>query len=233
MDESDDNSRREFLRVLGLSSGAALVGTTGCRGSTGGSVGDNQSNASVDTGQGPGSDAGTSSCEPTGSDVLGPFHEEGAPERTVLAGEDEPGERLIVEGTVYEPDCETPISGAHLDVWQADVEGDYHGGEEDDYRLRGQMTTDEDGTYRFETIVPGNYPMPDGQIRPAHIHFTVTQPGFSPLTTQMYFESDPHLAPDDPCTGCNSGDPTLIVELEDGGGEAARRASFDIVLQAS
>ena len=45
----------------------------------------------------------------------------------------------------------------------------------------------------------------------------------------MYFEGDPHLAPDDPCTHCNSGDATLIIALEDEGDQ--KRGVFDIVLE--
>ena len=223
---SDDGTRRQFLHLLGASSGALLLGGVGC-GSSSPANGD-------DAGLGDtGPDTPATSCEATGSDILGPFHEEGAPQRTRLADDDEPGERMVIEGTVYGPDCTTPLSDVLLDVWQADENGDYHGGDEDEYRLRGQLMTDTDGTYRFETIRPGNYPMPGGTIRPAHIHFTITKPGYSPLTTQLYFEGDPHLAPEDPCTTCNSGDPTLIIALEDSG-EAGidYRGTFDIVLVA-
>jgi catechol 1,2-dioxygenase len=169
-------------------------------------------------------DAESSVCEPTGSDVEGPFHEPGAPERTVLADANEPGERLIIEGTVYGPDCTSPVEGALLDVWHADADGNYHDADVD-YRLRGQMMSDANGTYRFETIRPGNYPM-SGSMRPAHIHFTITKPGYAPLTTQLYFAGDPYLSPNDPCGNtCNSGDPTLIIDLNNAQG------TFDIVLE--
>jgi protocatechuate 3,4-dioxygenase beta subunit len=170
-------------------------------------------------------------CLVTGSDVLGPFYEEGAPETTALAGPDEPGMKIRVWGQVFAPDCTTPLAGVLLDIWQADAEGDYHGPEEE-YRLRGQMLSGEDGSYSFTTIKPGQYPL-SGSFRPAHIHFTVSKPGYIPVTTQMYFEGDPFLQPDDPCGGCNSGDETLIVPLvptEDPRGTVEAEALFNIVL---
>ncbi|MDX1746775.1 MAG: hypothetical protein R3324_12615 [Halobacteriales archaeon] len=166
-------------------------------------------------------------CEPTGEDVEGPFHLEGAPNRTVLADSDEPGDRIVVQGTVYGPDCMTPVAGANLDVWHADTNGNYDNSTTE-YRLRGQMTTDENGRYEFETIMPGRYPL-GNSTRPAHIHFIVSRPGYIPLTTQMYFEGDPFLKPNDPCgAGCNSGDPTLIVPFSETNG--VMQGTFDIVL---
>lgn len=243
----DDSSRREFLRLLGVSSGAALLGF-GCSDPADGNGADvGSDDTGANNGQDGGGDAdagpmdanggdadaagnGAGSCEATGSDIEGPFYEDGAPHRSVLADEDEPGQRLIVEGTVYEPDCDTPVEAALLDVWHADEQGDYHGSEDDDYRLRGQLYTDADGEYRLETIMPGHYPTPAGDMRPAHIHLTITKPGFEPLTTQMYFEGDPYLSPDDPCGHCSSDDPTLIVEAEEHDGAADLIARFDIVL---
>ncbi|MFP4599856.1 MAG: hypothetical protein ACLFVJ_16480 [Persicimonas sp.] len=243
---ADENSRRDFLRWVGASSGALVLGGLGC-GSTAGAVdgtdarrdADSSRDGGADSSADGGSDAGVDArdaedpvCEPTGSDVEGPFHEPGAPERTVLADADEAGERLVIEGTVYGPDCTTPVDGALLDVWHADADGNYHDAEAD-YRLRGQMMSDTDGTYRFETIRPGHYPL-GNSMRPAHIHFTITKPGYAPLTTQLYFAGDPYLSPNDPCgNGCNSGDPTLIIDLEDGPGDIDARGTFDIVLEGT
>jgi protocatechuate 3,4-dioxygenase beta subunit len=177
-------------------------------------------------------DSGSASCEATGSDVEGPFHVEGAPERTVLAGPEEPGNRLLIEGTVYGPDCGDGLAGVLLDVWHADADGNYHDAA-DDYRLRGQMMTDADGRYSFETIIPGRYPL-GGSTRPAHIHFMVSKPGFAPLTTQLYFAGDPFLKPNDPCgSGCNSGDPTLIIDLADRTDGEGAQGVFDIILEST
>lgn len=228
-------SRRQFLQWIGASSGALALTGLGCGGG-GESVGDVSGRA--DGGQDTGPDApdaadtGAVTCEPTGSDVEGPFHVDGAPQRTVLADADEPGERLIVEGTVYGPDCSTAVAGAMLDIWHADAQGNYHDADQD-YRLRGQTMTDAAGRFRIETIRPGNYPL-GNSMRPAHIHFTITKPGYAPLTTQLYFAGDPFLSPNDPCgQGCNSGDPTLIIDLDEPAGAFDWHGIFDIVLETS
>lgn len=247
---SDENSRREFLRWLAAlpPAGLALGSFLGCGGDPGnvGRDAGSDRDAARDGGGGGDADAGAlrdadaagdasgdadgDTCETTGSDVEGPFHRNDAPERQKLAPDDEPGERLFLEGTVYEPDCTTPIEGALLDIWHADIDGDYDMDDEE-YRLRGQVITDADGRYAIETVRPGNYPM-SGTMRPAHIHFMVSKPGFEPLTTQMYFAGDPHLPPDDPCTGCNSDDPTLVIDLDqiEHDGDDAFEGRFDIVL---
>lgn len=173
-------------------------------------------------------DAGA--CEVTPADAKGPFHRPGAPSRTALASELEPGDRLEITGVVLGPDCGAPLAGALLDVWQADAAGRYDTLSAD-YRLRAIMMTDQDGRFGFTTVRPGNYPDANG-IRPAHIHFTVSHPGYSPVTTQMYFRGDPYLAPVDSCRGCSSDEPSLIVALteEDRGGVRWLTGHFRIVL---
>jgi len=73
------------------------------------------------------------------------------------------------------------------------------------------MLTDQQGNYEFETIMPGRYAIPpglpglekyEGVMRPAHIHFRVSEPIHVPLTTQLYFKGDPNIA-NDPWAGAN------------------------------
>ncbi|HEV8611239.1 MAG TPA: twin-arginine translocation pathway signal protein [Thermoanaerobaculia bacterium] len=146
-------------------------------------------------------------CAPTESDFKGPMYLAGAPRRTALAGPKEPGERLRIRGTVVGPDCSTPLPRTLLDVWQADAQGEYHWKDED-FRLRGQILTNERGEYELETIKPAGY-----GGRPAHIHFTISAPGHAPLTTQLYFRGDPRLDHDVCGAACNSDDPHRIIEL--------------------
>jgi catechol 1,2-dioxygenase len=173
--------------------------------------------------------ASRGACSATGADIEGPFYLAGAPRRIVLAGPQEKGERMRIRGTVFGSDCTTPLAGALLDVWHADAEGSYHDAKEQ-YRLRGQILTDARGQYEFETIRPGHYKL-DGGWRPAHIHFTVSSPGHGPLTTQLYFRGDPHLAPHDACGDeCHSDDPHRIIPLAPEGSRLTGR--FDIVLKS-
>jgi protocatechuate 3,4-dioxygenase beta subunit len=104
-----------------------------------------------------------------------------------------------------------------LDFWQADGRGDYDNA---GYRLRGHQTTDGDGRYRLETIVPGVYP---GRTR--HIHVTVKAPGRPGLTTQLYFPGEPENQRD----GIFARDLVMKVRDTDGG----KLAGFDFVLDTT
>lgn len=110
------------------------------------------------------------------------------------------GQRIIVHGRVLDEDGRG-ISGALVEVWQANAGGRYRHKKETylapldpNFGGCGRMITDEDGYYRFRTIKPGPYPWPNGvnDWRPAHIHFSLFGHGFAQrLITQMYFEGDP------------------------------------------
>ncbi len=180
-------------------------------------------------------------CLPTSSDILGPFYRAGAPARAKLTDPGEVGEVLVVSGTVYGPDCRTPLPGALLDVWQADHAGHYDIKEpanltdRTQFRLRGRLLTDAQGHYEIETITPGRYPVPPGlpgleqyagRTRPAHVHFIVMHPLYGPLTTQLYFRGDPDLS-QDPWAK-----PSLAIALESQATGDAKRlvGKFNIVL---
>lgn len=152
-------------------------------------------------------------CAPTRADVKGPFYLPNAPFRTALADGGEKGEALEIRGVVQGPDCTKPLANAVLDLWQADADGRYHN-QSEQYRLRGQVRTNERGEFMFSTIMPGRY-KDEGGFRPAHIHVTITHPDCQPLTTQIYFKGDPYLAPNDSCgSQCGSDDPARIVDAK-------------------
>jgi catechol 1,2-dioxygenase len=182
-------------------------------------------------------DAGTgrdaSLCPPTSRDVLGPFYREGAPSRMAIASPAEAGTRIALGGIVVGADCTTPLVGATLDVWQADATGAYHEPTEpgEPFRLRGQLMSAADGTWALDTIRPGNYPNGSGW-RPAHLHFLVSAPGHRTLTTQLYFEGDPYLPPNDSCLGCGSDDPARVIPLRAGSG-GGLVGDFRIILARS
>ncbi len=100
------------------------------------------------------------------------------------------GQLMVIEGTVMNRQGK-PLRDAVVEVWQASAAGLYnhpadHAGDpelDQHFQYWGRSITGENGAYRFETIVPGEYP-----IRPArHIHFRVDVPGYRRLTTQSYF----------------------------------------------
>jgi protocatechuate 3,4-dioxygenase beta subunit len=116
------------------------------------------------------------------------------------------GERITVSGRVLGPDGR-PLRGQLVEIWQANAAGRYrhavdlHGAPLDpNFSGGGRCLTDDDGSYRFTTIMPGHYPWPNhpNAWRPAHIHFSLFGRAFTErLVTQMYFPGDP-LFPFDP-----------------------------------
>ena len=173
------------------------------------------------------------SCSSTENNPEGPFYIPGAPFRNRLAPENQPGERLRISGRVLAaPGCE-PLSGAIVDVWHASAAGYYYGLEAtrplkaEEYLLRGRIRTGENGSYSFDTILPGNYRVTETWTRPRHIHYIVSHPNRRGLTTQLYFEGDP----------VNQADPmfkpSLTTPLKRRQGEGAGfEGTFDIVLSA-
>jgi len=162
--------------------------------------------------QAPGA-AASCSGRPTPAETEGPYFKAGSPERTSLVDPGMPGTRVVVSGRVLTLDCRS-VAGVILDFWQADASGAYDNA---GYRLRGHLTTDGDGRYWLQTIVPGDYPG-----RTQHIHVKVEAPGRPVLTTQLYF----------PGSARNQQDPLfhpeLLMEVVDAGDGKA--AIFDFVL---
>lgn len=112
----------------------------------------------------------------------GPFYLPDTPKRSNLIEPGAKGTRLVLVGLVVSRTCQ-PVKGALLDIWHCDEQGEY---DNKGHRYRGHQFTDEAGRYRFETIVPGDYP---GRTR--HIHVKVQAPGQRVLTTQIYFPEAP------------------------------------------
>ena len=149
----------------------------------------------------------------TETTVLGPFYVDGAPtlENGANISLDDKGEPMVVRGRVTDTEGR-PISGALLDVWQANYDGFYdvqQKGIQPDMNLRGVFTTDADGRYWFRSAKPNYYPIPDdgpvGKMlkalgrhpyRPAHVHFIVGAKGFQPITTHYFVSGDPYLESD-------------------------------------
>ena len=127
----------------------------------------------------------------------GPFYTPNAPtiQENKLTDDNEQGTKLIISGRVLNLDCSQVIPNAVLDLWHANDAGDY---DRVGYNLRGKTTTNNEGFYIFETIKPGPYLIDPNTntFRPSHIHIKITPPGFPELTTQLYFEGDPHIATD-------------------------------------
>lgn len=117
-----------------------------------------------------------------------------------IAGPDEPGERLVITGTVYEAGGTRPAPNVLLYAYHTNAEGVYPkrgdeigNGQRHGY-LRSWLRTNAQGRYRVTTIRPASYP---GRTEPAHIHLTVQAPD-APETwiDSIVFADDPLLTPE-------------------------------------
>ncbi len=106
---------------------------------------------------------------------------------TRVAGEDEPGEAMIVRGVVTAADG-TPVAGAVVYVHQTDATGYYNSEGGPEPRLFGSMLTGEDGAFEFRSIRPASYP--DSRVA-QHVHTRVVADGFEERYLEMLFSDDP------------------------------------------
>lgn len=149
--------------------------------------------------------------------------------RTGIAGNDEPGQTLIVRGGVFAPDGKTPAAGVTAYAYNTDAEG-YYGENRAEYppRLYGWMRTDADGRFELRTILPGSYP---GMRVPAHIHFSLWGAGY-PLqwVEALRFEGDRYITPAMLSQAANEGEFRTIQRLARGQ-DGTLRCGFKIRLQ--
>lgn len=147
------------------------------------------------------------------STVLGPFY--AGQQRELAAGEsillrEEDSDPLEMRGRVTDS-AGRPIAGALVEVWQTAPNQLYDVQDKDqpEGHLRASFRSDSDGVYRFRTIMPVSYPIPDdgpaGQLlaamgrhpfRPAHIHFMISAGGYRTLVTHLFLDGDEYLGSD-------------------------------------
>jgi protocatechuate 3,4-dioxygenase, alpha subunit len=151
----------------------------------------------------------------------------------VIAGPDVPGERIRVEGVVYDG-TGAPLKDVLIEVWQADAAGIYphpedprHAACADEFRGWGRVISDfETGLWAFDTIKPGV--VSAGTAMAPHISVWIVARGINiGLATRMYFEDednslDPIMALIDPPARRQ----TLLARKESAG-----HYRFDIRLQ--
>ena len=139
--------------------------------------------------------------------------------RAQIASPEEPGERLVVSGTIFAPDGKSPLPGIILSVYQTDATGRYStsGGNNRNTRLHGSMRTNGEGRYEFHTIKPASYP---GSKIPAHIHAYVSGPDYPEYWIDEYwFDDDPFVTTEErrKITAAGSFNPILkLTRTSDG-----------------
>ena len=120
-----------------------------------------------------------------------------------LVTPDASGERVRVEGTVFDGDG-VPIVDCMLEIWQADAHGKYsHPDDTQDrpptpgFKGFGRVATDESGVFRFTTVKPGSVAGPHGVAQAPHLLVAVFMRGLLiHLLTRLYFPDEPANAAD-------------------------------------
>lgn len=160
-----------------------------------------------------GSDAAPGCADATSTAPQGDHYRANAPLRTTLAKAGAAGTRVVLSGRVVDHNCRN-VLGALLEFWQADDAGQYDG---QGFDFRGRQTTDTQGRYRLETIIPG---MGEGGARA--IYVKVASQGGRVVTTRLFFPGAPGNA-DDPAYRAE-----LLVKTEPG--REGLIATYDFVL---
>jgi protocatechuate 3,4-dioxygenase alpha subunit len=128
-----------------------------------------------------------------------------------LITSDVSGERIRVEGTVFDGDG-VPVRDCMLEIWQADAQGRFSDPQDKgalpntSFKGFGRCGTDAKGGYVFDTIKPGVVPDPDGKPQAPHILLAVFARGMLlHLYTRIYFDSE----------AANATDPVLALVPSD------------------
>ena len=109
---------------------------------------------------------------------------------------DEPGDKLIISGTIFKSDGKTPYPNVILYAYHTDSKGYYSkngtetGVQKWHGRLHGWCRTDNNGYYEIRTIRPARYP--DNSM-PAHIHAAIQKDNGQLLWITDYVFKDDSL----------------------------------------
>jgi protocatechuate 3,4-dioxygenase beta subunit len=153
--------------------------------------------------------------------------------RIAIVTPQEPGDRLVVTGTVMEPGGK-PAGGALVYLYQTSAKGWYsdraahyaaQSGDERHARLFGYLKTDGEGRFELSTIRPGGYPQ---STLPQHIHIEVFVAGSARLVSEIQFSDDPRLTPEQRRRSTAEGFLIVPVQREANG---SQRCTVDVNLR--
>ena len=159
---------------------------------------------------------------------------------TDIAGPNAAGERITVEGTVFDG-TGAPLKDVLIEVWQANAAGIYahpadkrSGEVEDGFRGWGRIISDfSTGLFSFETVKPGVVAGRNGRPMAPHLNLWIVARGINiGLNTRMYFADEAEANAKDPVLNLIEQEnrrPTLIAKREERDGKIVYR--FDIRLQ--
>lgn len=146
------------------------------------------------------------------------------------------GEIIFIQGTVTDSFA-LPISGAIIEIWQANSAGKYHTllDHENEYvdkyfSMSGRTITDNLGNYSFITVMPGGT-----AGRAPHINMNVYHSKFGKLETEIYFEKHPYNETDNQYLAYDEKDRAQLTaqvrHTEVTNTKSIKICTFDIVLK--
>ncbi len=160
----------------------------------------------------------TPSCggdpELTQAQTPGPYFTPDTPAKNDFRGDGVGGKEMSLRGLVLDQQCH-PVASAHVELWHAGPDGRY---DNQGFRFRGHLFTDQNGRYDFITLMPGLYP---GRTR--HFHVKIRPLNGPWLTSQLYFPDEKSNRSD------FIFDKRLIMTMQSGA--AGLQARFDFVVK--
>jgi protocatechuate 3,4-dioxygenase beta subunit len=154
--------------------------------------------------------------ELTPQETAGPFFRPNSPLRADFRESGLTGTPCRVSGFVLDRRGR-PISGALLDFWHADGDGQY---DLTAFSCRGHQFSAANGHYALETILPGLYP---GRTR--HYHVRLQAAHGPSLCTQLYFPGEARNASDSLFR------PDLLLKIQKT--DSLHLGTFNFVLEAT
>ncbi|WP_020568584.1 dioxygenase family protein [Neolewinella persica] len=147
-------------------------------------------------------------------------------------GWNQPGQKLLITGTMYQNDGKTPAAGVVLYYYHTNVAGRYQASPSLNPQvsrhgyIRGWVKSDEQGKYAIYTVRPGAYP---GTDEPAHIHPSIYEPGLEQpyYLDEFVFDDDPLLTSAKRRRMLNRGGSGVLRTVRQGDLEVARH---DVIL---
>lgn len=161
-------------------------------------------------------------------------------QRNILANEGAKGERIRLEGTVFDGEG-VAVRDAQIEIWQANAAGKYdHPADTQDkpvdpaFRGFGRAVSDfKTGLWWFETVKPGRVMGRHGKPMAPHINLLVFARGINiHLHTRVYFDDEAEANAEDPVLRLIELEPrraTMIAKREEREGRVVYR--FDIRIQ--
>ena len=133
---------------------------------------------------------------------------------------DEQGPKIEISGIIYHRDGRTPAKDVVMYVYHTDQKGIYpKRGDEKGWAkrhgyIRGWMSTNEKGEYKFFTLRPAAYP---GRQNPEHIHVTIKEPDKNEYWIDEYLFDDDPILTDKERKNCQDRGGSGIIKVKDVG----------------